>query len=123
VEKYSAKYGVAQKIIKAIIAVESSGNNYAKHKDGSYGLMQLQYGTAQVMGYKGSREGLFDPETNISIGVKYFRYLLDMLKDENIALDAYNRGWGNVKKYPYKGDWSKHKYVGLIKIQLIGQGG
>jgi soluble lytic murein transglycosylase-like protein len=117
VKRYSSKYGISEEMIHAVINVESGGNAKAKNKDGSYGLMQLQYGTAVVMGFKGSRVDLLKPEVNISLGVKYLRYLLDMFGSENMALDAYNRGWGNVKKYPYRGEWAKHRYVGLILKQ------
>lgn len=117
--KYASKYDLDVKIVRSLIAVESSGISKAKNPDGSYGLMQLQLGTARVMGFKGKPSELFNPEVNISIGTKYLKYLIDKFDgDAMVALDAYNRGWGNVKKYPYRGEWVNHRYVGLILKQM-----
>ena len=33
--------------------------------------MQIKPATAKMMGYSGSKKGLFDPETNIKFGMKY----------------------------------------------------
>ena len=33
--------------------------------------MQLRMATARMVGYSGSRKGLYDPETNIKYGMKY----------------------------------------------------
>jgi soluble lytic murein transglycosylase-like protein len=33
--------------------------------------MQVKPATARMMGYSGSTKGLYDPETNIRIGMKY----------------------------------------------------
>ena len=33
--------------------------------------MQIKPATARMMGYSGSTNGLFDPETNIKFGMKY----------------------------------------------------
>ena len=38
-----------------------------------YGLMQILPETARTMGYRGRPEGLLDPETNLTYGVRYLR--------------------------------------------------
>lgn len=82
-------------IVLAIIAKESSGNPNAVGDNGnSLGLMQLNYGagTPQGMGFTEHRERLFDPQTNIYYGVKYFLNRLNKYGDVNKAILAYNAG-------------------------------
>jgi hypothetical protein len=52
-------------LVMAVLKVESSGESTSYNPDGSYGLMQVQCGTAQIFGLKNCLE-LFDPKTNIS---------------------------------------------------------
>jgi soluble lytic murein transglycosylase-like protein len=71
----SIKYGVPETWIRAFIMTESSFNPQAYRaepqiNDASYGLMQLLYKTAKGLGYGGMPEGLYDPGTNIDLGVK-----------------------------------------------------
>jgi soluble lytic murein transglycosylase len=47
---------------------------------------------------------LWDPETNINIGVRYFSDLLKRYDNNtNLALIAYNAGFGNVDKWIREG--------------------
>jgi len=84
--------------IRALIWRESSGNTNAERYEGekwgwSTGLMQLLLTTAEQMGYKGDRNGLFNPATNIKYGVKYFAWQLNRYGyDERKSISAYNRG-------------------------------
>lgn len=71
--------------IMAIIEIESSFDPQAyraepRLNDGSYGLMQLLGSTARGLGYvPDDLDGLFDPETNISLGMKGMRQNWDRL--------------------------------------------
>lgn len=106
-------------LIKAIKKIESNHNSNAVG-DGniSYGLMQIQYNTAKDVGFKGNPKDLLNPRINMKYGCLY---LSKMYRQTNgnlyQTLDAYNRG-PNAIKYPYKGDWSKHQYVGKIIKEL-----
>jgi soluble lytic murein transglycosylase-like protein len=40
-------------------------------RGGTIGLMQIKLATARGLGYTGTAEGLRDPETNLTYGVKY----------------------------------------------------
>ena len=51
--------------------IESNFNPRARGSAGEVGLMQIKPATARMMGYSGSKKGLFDPETNIRYGMKY----------------------------------------------------
>jgi hypothetical protein len=95
VRKTSSAHGVDPLLVSAIIHVESGYNPRALSPKGAEGLMQLMPETGRRFGAKDA----FDPEDNIRAGVKYFRYLQDMFKDDRLALAAYNAGENAVLRY------------------------
>ena len=97
------RYGLDDKLIKAIVRVESAFKPGAVSPKGAQGLMQLMPGTAERYGVKDS----FDPAQNLLGGVKYLKHLLGMFDNNlRLALAAYNAGENAVQKYngipPYK---------------------
>jgi hypothetical protein len=102
-------YEIDAPLIKAIIMVESSYNPRAISRRGAKGLMQLMPETAEALGVKDS----FNPEYNITAGVKYFKQLRDRFNgNTELALAAYNAGSRKVRQYngipPFE---STRKYV------------
>ena len=96
IKKASAEFNVPEELVKAIIAVESSGNVFAVSSKGAKGLMQLIDSTAEFVGVK----NVWHPAENIYGGVKYLRYLLDRFNgDIKLALAGYNAGPENVERY------------------------
>ncbi|CUT00393.1 transglycosylase SLT domain-containing protein [Candidatus Chrysopegis kryptomonas] len=96
IKKASAEFNVPEELIKAVIAVESSGNVFAVSPKGAKGLMQLVDSTAEFVGVK----NVWHPAENIYGGVKYLRYLLDRFNgDLKLALAGYNAGPENVEKF------------------------
>ena len=88
---------VTPSLVLAVMHVESRYNNFAVSPVGALGLMQVMPQTgAEVAGWLGIRyvgpQSLFDPETNVAIGVAYLKWLLDRYHDLPTALAAYN--WG-----------------------------
>lgn len=70
VEREADFYGVPADLVETVIEIES-GFRPKAYNAGAFGLMQITYSTARAMGYKGSKEGLFDPELNIRYGTAY----------------------------------------------------
>lgn len=109
VEKYSAEYGLDKLLVYAIIKAESDFDENANSISGAKGLMQMMEGTVQdvvnSLGLDNDKTyNLYDAETNIMLGTKYFSELLENYNNNQyLALAAYNAGTGNVKKWIEKG--------------------
>jgi len=74
--KYSKKSRLNSGIALSVAEVESSWNpkKERQEKKGntvSVGLFQMYYPTAQEYGYKGTPDGLKNPDVNIKLGVKH----------------------------------------------------
>lgn len=108
VERYAKEYNVEPLLIYSIIKAESNFDDEAVSGKGATGLMQLMDNTAKEIATNESleyvsNESLFDPETNIKLGVKYFADLIAIFKNEAVALAAYNAGMGTVQGWIDKG--------------------
>lgn len=85
------------KLLSSLCWVESKHDIHAIHKDDgtedSLGICQLHLSTAREMGYKGTRQQLMQPTTNIRYAAKYLKFQLRRYNN-NIAkaVIAYNRG-------------------------------
>ena len=90
------------KFILALIAIESSFQNWSVSERGAKGLMQIMphvaESIAQELGIEWSGDRtLFNPFLNIKMGVHYLSRLLLDFKDPGLALTAYNYGPTYVK--------------------------
>lgn len=101
---YSRQYGIDPYLVLAIMKAESSFNPKAVSRRNAKGLMQITDKTGEwaafeikLANYKNS--DLFNPDTNIHIGCWYLRWLIDNLKDVDLAIAAYNGGIGNVMEW------------------------
>lgn len=69
-ERHARENGIPVNLVEAVARIESRFNPAARN--GPYtGLMQIHPRTAAGIGYRGSREGLFDADTNLRYGVRY----------------------------------------------------
>lgn len=72
IRKWAATYDIPESLLHRQIQRES-GYNPAARNGPYYGLMQILPQTARTMGYRGTPEGLLNPDTNLEFGAKYLR--------------------------------------------------
>ena len=104
----SRKYGYDPLFLTALIITESSFNNHARSRKGALGLMQIIPQTGHAIAKETNLEWygkktLFDPESNIVLGTYYLDKLVQRFGDLSLALEAYNHGPSQLKKYLRKG--------------------
>ena len=93
IRKYAAVHDIPESLLHRVIQRES-GYNPAARNGPYYGLMQILPQTARTMGYRGSPEGLLDPETNLMYAGRYLRGAwLVSGGDEAEAVGWYARGY------------------------------
>lgn len=93
---------IKPELVLAVARTESSFNKSAVSKKGAVGIMQLMPSTAEFIAKKvnfSSEIDLYNPETNIFLGVCYLEYLFDRYGDETVVLACYNAGEGIVSKW------------------------
>ncbi len=61
----------------AVVLQESSFRPHVTGAAGEIGLMQLKCQTARGIGYKGTCDDLYDPDTNLHYGLRYLRKALN----------------------------------------------
>lgn len=100
----AARYRVDYELLQALVATESGFDADAVSPKGAIGLMQVMPDTARRFGLDGDRRRsleskLTDPKTNISLGTRYLRLLIDMFPGKlDLALASYNAGEGAVQR-------------------------
>lgn len=105
IEKYAKEYEVDPYLVAAIIKNESRFDARAISKKDARGLMQIAPVTGQWASEKlqipdYSEEMLFEPETNIKIGVWYLNFLRQEFGDHiEVIVAGYNAGNGNIQKW------------------------
>jgi soluble lytic murein transglycosylase-like protein len=108
----SARFGVDEALVRAIVHAESAFNPNAVSHKGAQGLMQLIPATADRFGVADP----FDPAQNIQGGVQYLAWLLDRFDDNTtLAAAGYNAGEGNVDRYGGVPPFDEtQRYVGRV---------
>ncbi|MGY6708844.1 MAG: lytic transglycosylase domain-containing protein [Rhizobiaceae bacterium] len=71
IARHAQRLGVPEALAHAVVQVESNYRANARGQAGEIGLMQIKPATARGIGFSGSAQALFDPETNIRYGMKY----------------------------------------------------
>lgn len=95
---------VSPRVAFGLVKAESSFRTTVVSPVGAVGLTQLLPSTARWLVPGTSRQDLNKPETNLRVGFKYLRYLLDKYdSNEQLALTAYNRGPGTVDRVLKRG--------------------
>lgn len=93
--RLAGEEGVDPLLVKCIIKIESDYNPNAVSVAGAMGLMQIMEVIAQSYSVKNP----FDPEQNLTAGIKHFGWLMRSFRNETpLALAAYHAGIGRVKR-------------------------
>ena len=108
IDAWAFVYTLPRHVCYGLISQESRFNPRARRDeprlaDASYGLTQILWHTAQGLGYRGDPEGLYDSDTNVKLGLLYFRNLLRRFESLSIAISAYNGGYRHhtITNQPY----------------------
>ena len=115
----SIKYDIDPYLILSVIQVESRFSPKAVSHKGARGLMQLMPTTGRYVANKydlplKNTRSLFDPVTNIRLGVAYLSYLENMYGNMDYALFAYNHGPKKTKQIKKTFSKAKPYYVKAV---------
>ncbi len=116
-EIYAAarEYGIDPKVAFGLVRTESSFRRTVVSHAGAVGYAQVLPSTARWIEPGTTRSDLFDTRTNLRVGFKYLRYLLDKYNgDMRLALTAYNRGPGTVDRVLARGGNPDNGYAGKV---------
>ncbi len=109
--RHAEENGLDPYLVSALIRQESEFNPSAVSHSNALGLMQLLPGTgkgeAKQVGLKGfTTDSLFNPDTNIELGTRYFRKMVDHFNGQvEYALAAYNAGDSRVEEWRSAGSY------------------
>lgn len=94
------------KLLLALAMIESSKNPKAVNKP-HYGLLQIKYETAKMLGFRNRPQALLDWKTNIHLGSKYLNQKLAEYHSPKAAVAAYNAGAAYICKRGLSNDDGK----------------
>lgn len=133
VEGAMARYGIERDLAEAIydnaraediepdiayglVKTESTFREGVESWAGARGLTQVMVRTAQwMMPEIKNAQQLYDRDTNLQVGFRYLRYLLDKYDDDvRLALLAYNRGPGTVDRILDRGGNPDNGYAAKV---------
>lgn len=104
IHEAATEAGISPKVAFGLVRAESSFRSSAVSPVGAIGLTQLMPATAKWLEPGISRQQLKNPETNLRIGFKYLKQLINKYEgNEELALLAFNRGPGTVDKVLKRG--------------------
>jgi soluble lytic murein transglycosylase len=104
ITKYSAAHKLDPYLMAALMAQESTFTPEIRSSANAYGLMQVVPATGRLVARRlgirrFSTAMLTQPETNVRLGMKYFKEMVDQFGGEFYALAGYNAGPHRVKRW------------------------
>jgi soluble lytic murein transglycosylase-like protein len=94
IARHAAANDVPEALVRRVIMRESRYNPKAIGRGGTMGLMQIKPATARAIGYRGTPEGLLDPDTNLTYGVRYLAGAYRVAEgDHDRAVAYFARGY------------------------------
>jgi soluble lytic murein transglycosylase len=120
ISEQASKLKMDPNLVLGLIRQESAFNEKARSKANALGLMQILPSTGRKLA-KQSRitrytsKKLFQAETNIILGTRYFAFFLQQYGKPELALAAYNAGDSRVKRWLQEwGDLDMAEFVEQI---------
>lgn len=115
--------GIDPELAFRLVKLESDFNVHATSPVGAVGLTQVMPATAKYYVKDVTREKLYDPQTNLRVGFRYLRGLVDEYDgDVKLALLVYNRGPVAVAKSRAQGDNPSNGYDRILTKGYRGSG-
>ncbi|RLE19066.1 MAG: hypothetical protein DRJ08_01800 [Acidobacteria bacterium] len=120
IAKESLDSGFSVEFVMAVMKTESSFNKLARSPVGAIGLMQLMPATGKAIArdygivLKNS-DALYNPELNVTLGIRYLKRLAARFKDMNLVLAAYNMGPTKFRMYRQDNGYPVFKYTKLVR--------
>ena len=104
IKKYSDAHGLDPYLMTALVAQESTFTADVRSSANAVGLMQLIPGTgrryAARLGIRPFSEQLLTrPETNVRLGMRYFKDLMERFGGAHFALASYNAGEQRISRW------------------------
>src|SRR3954453_1562702 len=94
VASHARANNVPEALVHRVIVRESKYRADLVGRGGTIGLMQIKLSTARGVGYTGTAEGLRDPATNLSYGIKYLAGAFSAANsDHSRAMHYYASGY------------------------------
>jgi soluble lytic murein transglycosylase-like protein len=99
VASHASANGVPADLVHRVIVRESRYQPRLVGRGGTIGLMQIKLATARGLGYGGDAEGLRDPNTNLTYGVKYLAGAYHAANGDHVrAIHYYAAGYYQAAK-------------------------
>jgi soluble lytic murein transglycosylase len=122
IKKYSDAHDLDPYLMTALISQESTFTPDVRSAANAYGLMQLIPPTARTvsrqLGIRYSQRILTQPETNIRLGMKYFKGMVDRFGGAYYALAGYNAGPHRVVRWKAeRPGFSQDEFIDDIPFQ------
>ncbi|WP_170182020.1 lytic transglycosylase domain-containing protein [Phreatobacter stygius] len=118
IKKYAEASRVPIDLADAIATIESAYDPHAVGSADEIGIMQVRSSVARDVGFEGPAQTLFDPETNIRIGVSYLAGAWER-SGGNVcqALMKYRIGWDETRISPLSAEYCRRA---LLYLNAIG---
>ena len=115
IEDIALAEGIEPNVAFGLVRAESEFNRRAVSPVGAVGLTQLMPSTARYFKRGLNREALMDRDTNLRIGFRYLRTLIEKYNGNlELALLAYNRGPDRVDQLLAAGQDPNNGYVEMV---------
>lgn len=115
IEDIALAEGIEVPLAFELVRVESEFNARAVSPVGAVGYTQLMPSTARQLQPGVTREKLFDRDTNLRLGFRFLKYLLNRYDgNRQLALLAYNRGPERVDELRRMGIDPNNGYAAMV---------